>query len=64
VRVADLDLKTPQGVGELNKRVRDVAAALCKSLEADYPIGTPEYVTCVKEAISLASSQTSLIKAG
>ena len=64
VRVADLDLKTSQGVGELNKRVRDVAASLCKSLEADYPIGTPEYVTCVKEAINAASSQTSLIKAG
>jgi UrcA family protein len=64
VRVADLDLGTPQGVGELNKRVREVAASLCKSLEADYPIGTPEYTACVKEAIAAASSQTSLIGAG
>ena len=63
VRVADLDLKTPRGVGELNKRVRDVAASLCKSLEADYPIGTPEYTACVKESVRAASSQTTLIKA-
>jgi UrcA family protein len=64
VRVADLDLKTPEGVGELNKRVRDVAASLCKRLEADYPIGSPEYTACVKEAVAAASSQTGLIKAG
>lgn len=63
VRVADLDLKTPQGVGELNKRVRDVAGSLCKRLETDYPIGSPEYTACVKEAIRAASSQTDLIKA-
>ena len=63
VRVADLDLTTPHGVGELNKRVRDVAASLCKSLEADYPIGTPEYTTCVKQTVRAASSQTTLIKA-
>jgi len=64
VRVADLDLKTTAGVKELNKRVRDVAASLCKSLEVDYPIGTPEYVTCIKQAVTAASSQTNLIKAG
>jgi UrcA family protein len=64
VRVADLDLNTPQGVGELNKRVREVAASLCKTLEADYPIGTPEYTACIKEAIKVASAQTNLIKAG
>jgi len=62
VRVADLDLKTPQGVGELNKRVRDVAASLCMRLEADYPIGSPEYTACVKQAVAAASSQTGLIK--
>src|SRR6185437_15626236 len=62
VRVADLDLRTPHGVGELNKRVRDVAASLCQRLEADYPIGSPEFTACVKEAITDASSQTRLIK--
>lgn len=64
VSVTDLDLKTSQGVGELNKRVRDVAASLCKRLEADYPIGSPEYTACVKQAFTAASAQTSLIQAG
>jgi len=64
VKVTDLDLNTAQGVGELNSRVRDVAASLCKTLEADYPIGSPEYTACVKEAIKVASGQTSLVHAG
>ena len=63
VRVADLDLTTPRGASELNRRVRDVAASLCKSLEEDYPIGSPEYVTCIKETVRAASAQSSLIQA-
>jgi UrcA family protein len=64
VAYRDLDLKKPQGAAELDKRVRSAAASMCKKLEADYPVGTPDAVTCAKEAVKNAEPQVQAAKAG
>jgi len=62
VRYSDLNLKTPQGASALDIRVKDAAASLCKNLEADYPIGTPDAFTCAKEAVTNAAAQVRAAK--
>jgi UrcA family protein len=64
VAFKDLDLKKPQGAAELDKRVRSTAASMCKKLEADYPVGTPDAVTCAKQAVKNAEPQVQAAKAG
>ena len=62
IRYSDLNVKTPQGASALDKRVKDAADSLCKKLEADYPIGTPDAFTCSKEAVTNAAAQVRAAK--
>lgn len=54
VRYDDLDLTTAWGAHELRSRVRFTAAALCRHLDALYPVGvdsTPCYKTAVEDGL-------------
>jgi UrcA family protein len=53
----DLDMRTPAGVAELDKRVTEAARYVCGELQAMYPAGTPERFYCVKDAIGGAQPQ-------
>lgn len=57
IRFSDLDLASGAGVATLNKRIRDFANGACKHLEIDYPVGTPEWMVCMKTAIEEAQPQ-------
>jgi UrcA family protein len=41
VRFDDLDLSTPWGAQKLRERVRYTAHALCRRLDAEYPVNAP-----------------------
>ena len=57
VPYGDLDMHTPGGVAELNKRVKDAASYVCRQLEVMYPTGSPEAFYCAKQAIGDAQPQ-------
>ena len=61
VPFGDLDMRTPAGVAELDKRVAKAADYVCKKLEYLYPQGQPETFDCAKNAV--ADAQPQLIKA-
>ena len=61
VPYGDLDLKTPQGSAELDRRVRVAANSVCDQLERRYPEGSPERFWCTKNAI--AGTRPQVIKA-
>lgn len=42
VRFDDLDLSTPWGAQRLRARVRYTAQAMCKQLDAQYPVNAPD----------------------
>jgi UrcA family protein len=51
VNTADLDLATPAGMAELEKRVEQMSEALCKELDALYPLDESQSRDCTKAAI-------------
>jgi len=53
----DLDMHTPTGVAELDRRVSAAAAYVCAQLERKYPDGSPERFYCAKNAIAGAKPQ-------
>lgn len=64
VPYGDLDLHSPAGVDELNKRVAEAGNYVCNQLERMYPVGSPEEFYCVKNAISGAQPQIAAARAG
>ena len=63
VPYGDLDLQTPSGMAELDKRINEAGNYVCHQLEVMYPVGTPDAYGCVKEAISGAQPQVVLARA-
>lgn len=59
----DLDLTTPAGSAELDKRVAAAARSACERLSQRYPIGTPDTVACRKLAMADAQGQIDAAKA-
>lgn len=57
VPFGDLDMHTPDGVTELNRRVVVAANYVCEQLDRKYPEGSPEKFYCAKEAVSGAKPQ-------
>jgi UrcA family protein len=57
VSYADLDMRTPSGVAELDRRVNEAATLICSRLEIAYPNGSPERFFCVKRAVGDAGPQ-------
>lgn len=57
VSYADLDMKTPDGVAELDRRVNVAANYVCKQLDRRYPEGDPDSFYCAKNAVSGAKPQ-------
>ena len=57
VSYADLDMKTPDGVAELDRRVNVAANYVCKQLDRPYPEGDPDSFYCAKNAVSGAKPQ-------
>jgi UrcA family protein len=53
----DLDMRSPAGVNELNRRVAEAADYVCGELEKMYPAGYPENFYCVKKAVGDAKPQ-------
>ena len=53
----DLDMATPAGVVELDKRVEEAAVYVCRQLERMYPAGGPERRQCTRDAIDDAQPQ-------
>ncbi len=60
VSYADLNVATPSGATELEKRVNDAAKSVCKELEKLYPAGSSAELgsgSCVADAIKGATPQ-------
>jgi len=58
VKIAGLDLTTPAGAAEIEKRVNDAALAVCKEIGQQYPDSTPGDQQCAKQA-----AKKSMVKA-
>jgi UrcA family protein len=59
VRFDDLDLSTPWGAQRLRERIRYTARAMCKRLDAEYPVNAPDEprdafgsTNCYRDAIA------------
>lgn len=63
VSYSDLDMRTPAGATELDRRLTEAAHLLCERLETAYPDSRPEHDTCVKEALGGAQPQVLLARA-
>jgi UrcA family protein len=48
VRHRDLDLKTPAGAAEFERRVSSASQTLCRQLQTLYPSGSPDADTCAR----------------
>lgn len=57
VSYADLDMATPDGVAELDRRVSEAAKYVCGQLDRRYPQGDPDSFYCAKNAVSDAKPQ-------
>jgi UrcA family protein len=53
----DLDMRSPDGVAELDRRVTEAADLICRRLEIAYPDGSPERYFCAREAVRGARPQ-------
>ena len=61
VSYADLDLKTPQGAKELEKRIRETATSSCKEMDVKFPVEGYGEADCIKHAVDGAMSQANKI---
>jgi UrcA family protein len=57
VNFADLDLTKVRDLRALETRIDQVAAGLCKDLEAEMPLGQPSRQTCQRRAFESAMAQ-------
>jgi len=57
VNFSDVDLRTPAGQAELDKRAMAAARSACQELERQYPNGTPDSLTCAKQARAATQGQ-------
>jgi UrcA family protein len=57
VPYSDLDMRSPAGIAELDKRVKLAANYVCDQLSAMYPVGSPDDFYCAKQAIGDAQPQ-------
>ncbi len=57
VPFTDLDLSSPSGAIELERRVNARALAVCKELDKLFPLSPPGGTACVKEAVNGAMAQ-------
>lgn len=57
VPYGDLDMKSPAGVAELDRRIDQAGKYVCHQLEVLYPVGSPEEFYCAKEAVRSAEPQ-------
>lgn len=53
----DLDMGSPAGVAELDRRVAEAAELICRRLEIALPEGSPERYFCEREAVRGARPQ-------
>ena len=60
----DLDMASPTGVAELDRRVAAAGDYVCEQLERMYPTGTPEEFYCVKRAVDGARPQVIKARGG
>jgi UrcA family protein len=61
VSYADLDLATPQGAKELEKRIRETATSSCKEMDVKFPVEGYGQDECIKNAVDGAMSQVNKI---
>lgn len=57
VSYADLDMRSPEGATELDRRVKVAANYVCTQLDRRYPEGHPEAFYCAKSAVDGAKPQ-------
>ncbi len=57
VSYADLNMQSPDGVAELDRRVKVAANYVCTQLDRRYPEGAPELFYCAKNAVNGANPQ-------
>jgi UrcA family protein len=53
----DLDLKTPAGAAEFERRVSSAAQTLCRQLQTLYPSGSPDAETCARYTAKAADRE-------
>ena len=51
VKAEDLDLGTPAGMAELEKRIRQMSEELCTELDRIYPLDEPQARTCTEATV-------------
>jgi UrcA family protein len=66
ISFSDLDLVTGDGAMQLEKRIRETAAAVCKQLGQLYPAGSAsneqtDQAACVKGAVDVAMNQAKVV---
>jgi len=57
----DLDLQSSAGFAELNSRIDAAARSACRRLEQFYPVGTPSFEDCVRNAAAETTNQVTAI---
>jgi UrcA family protein len=61
VSYAELDLATPQGAKDLEKRIRETATSSCKEMDVKFPVEGYGEADCIKHAVDGAMSQANKI---
>jgi UrcA family protein len=61
VSYADLDLATPQGATELEKRIRETATSSCKEMDVKFPVEGYGQDECIKNAVDGAMAEANKI---
>jgi UrcA family protein len=57
VKAGDLDLATPEGLAELEKRVSKAATEACTDIDRTHPNARPDTYQCAKSATNRTMSQ-------
>ena len=57
VKAGDLDLTTPEGLAELEKRVSKAATEACTDIDRTHPNAQPDTYKCAKSATERTMSQ-------
>ncbi len=64
VPYGDLDLGTPSGAAELDRKVGEAGEYVCDQLDRMYPTGSPDEFSCTRRAINEARPQVIKARAG
>ena len=62
VKFRDLNMGTPEGVAELDRRVAEAADYACRQLGILYPDARPDQPMCERETLSGAQPQVALAR--